>query len=465
MKTFSILVLCLLTVACGRREAAPAGDGDATGMQVVQPQRRTITRVVKQPSYVVAYERSSVYPKMTAYIEKWVVDIGDKVKEGDKLATLFVPEVREEWESRKRTVKLDKSRVEMALKQVKVAEANVKAAQAHIQEAKKMVANYEARVKRWQSEVDRLTAEVEKRVVAPQILLESQKQLQADVAQVDAAKATVAKTEAELLSREAEVEQELVNVEVARNRVAVAESEAKKWEAWVGYLTLTAPFDGVISARNANTGDFVLPRTGDPTAMANAPHLSPSGTAAPIYVVDRTDKVRIFVDVPEADANYVAEGTKASVLIEGFRDKPIEGRVKRTSWALNVKSRTLRAEIDLPNIDSKILPGTYAYATMPIERPDVWVLPLSALAYSGDKTFFWTHDNGRAVRTEVRTGIANEEWVEVLGRRAPGAAQSGRWDPFDGLESVLVGDLSTLAEGEPVRLAKPAGEPTLVASE
>jgi hypothetical protein len=63
---------------------------------VVRPERRTITRVVEQPSFVVAYERSSVYPKFTAYIEKWNVDIGDKVKKGDVMATLFVPELVEQ---------------------------------------------------------------------------------------------------------------------------------------------------------------------------------------------------------------------------------------------------------------------------------------------------------------------------------------------------------------------------------
>ena len=86
----------------------------------------------------------------------------------------------------------------------------------------------------------------------------------------------------------------------------------------MGYLTLTAPFDGVIVARNANTGDFVLPATGDPTAMTRSPYLSPGGGAAPIYVVDRTDVVRIFVDIPEQDANYVQIGTKATVLARAY---------------------------------------------------------------------------------------------------------------------------------------------------
>ena len=126
----------------------------------------------------------------------------------------------------------------------------------------------------------------------------------------------------------------------------------------------------MIVTRNANTFDFVLPSTGDPTAQDRSPNLSPGG-AAPIYVVDRTDIVRIFVDIPEQDANYIHIGTKATVLAKGYRDQPIPGSVTRTSWALNVKSRTLRAEIDLPNPNSQLLPGMYAYAKVIIERPGV----------------------------------------------------------------------------------------------
>ena len=299
--------------------------------------------------------------------------------------------------------------------------------------------------------------------------------------------------------------------------LAVATSEAKRLEAWVGYLTLTAPYDGVIVTRNANTFDFVLPSTGDPSADARVPHLSPSGSAAPIYVVDRTDIVRVFVDIPEQDANYVhgcdlrlmlsakdvsqiptagrdliivagvgnllhfrifdsdgkrvvntdekqlaksgsqmtklksllsklrkdprvspldkdevikslasmfggtyvPNGTKASVLAQAYRDEPIAGTVTRTSWALNVKSRTLRAEIDLPNPGGQLLPGMYAYANVIIERTGVRALPVSALTSSGDRTYCWICQDGRAQRTEIQTGVSEGQWIEVTNLRRP----------------------------------------------
>ena len=215
----------------------------------------------------------------------------------------------------------------------------------------------------------------------------------------------------------------------------------------------------MITARNANTFDFVLPRTGDPTANYRAPDLSPSGTAAPIYVVDRTDIVRIFVDVPEQDANFVHIGTKATVLVKGYRDEPIPATVTRTSWALNMKSRTLRAEIDLPNPGSQLLPGMYAYVKVIIERPDVRALPESAVTYSGDKAYYWTlrertcgadrgPDGGR--RRRVDRGHESA----VLAKAEKG---EDPWVPIDGTEQVILGDLSLLTDGVPVEVA-PATE-------
>jgi multidrug efflux pump subunit AcrA (membrane-fusion protein) len=437
-------------------------------VQVIKPEYRKIVRVVGQPSFVESYERTSIFPKVTGFIKKWNVDIDDKVKKGDVLATLFVPELEEDWETKKATVKLDEERVELALKIVEVAKADVDAAKARLEEATAMVDKYKSDVGRWDSEVKRLGREVKNGVVDPQVLLESENQLGMSTAAWKAALATVAKAKAQLESAKATLAKDIVDVQVARRDVAVATSDAKRMEAWVGYLQLIAPYDGVITARNANTWDFVLPQSGDPSTDHNAPHLAPGGKAAPIYVVERTDIVRIYVDIPEADANYVKVGTKAAVQIKGYRDEWIRSTVTRTSWGLNVKSRTLRAEIDLKNPDSQIRPGMYAYGKVIIERPDVRALPESAIIRSGDQTYYWRYENGHAVRTEVQTGISDGDWVEVTNRQeAPKGPGEDSWVPINGSEQVIVGDLSLLTEGAPVQRAggpaakeeKPAGAP------
>jgi len=455
----AVVVAVALSGCHGEQKAEVKSVTTPPVVKVVKPTKRTIVRVVGQPSFIESFERTSIYPKLTGYIEKWNVDIGDLVKKGQVMATLFVPELVEDFETKKATVGLDHQKVDLALKIVDVAAADVQAAEARVAETKAILAKFSAEVERWASEVKRLDDEVRRGVVDPQVLLESTNQWKSSAASREAARADIMKAEAELLSDKATLAKSKVAVEVARADLAVAVSEAKRIEAWVGYITLPAPYDGVVVARNANTGDFVLPAAGDPTAMQRSPHLAPGGTAAPIYVVDKTDVVRIFVDIPEQDANYVKIGTKATVLARAYRDEPLKGSVTRTSWALNIQSRTLRAEIDLPNPNSQLLPGMYAYANVIIERPDVRALPVGALTHSGEKTYCWKYEDGRAVKTEIQTGVGDGEWIEVTNRRIPeskaptAAAHAGDlWSAFDGSEQLILDEQSVLTDGLVVEL-------------
>ena len=449
------LLAVLAVSGCAEDKKVAPSVSEPPVLHVIHPRLQKIVRVVGQPSFVQSYERTSIYPKMTAYIEKWNVDIGDKVRKGDVLADLFVPELRELWETKKATVEYAKERVSLAQEDVEVAAAEVKAAKARLEEAQSILGKYEAEVVRWDVQVKRIAREVERQVIAPQILLESQNELKADIAARDAAKAAITKAAAELEADEETLARAEVNVAVARADLLVAESEAKRLEALVGYLKLFAPYDGIIVARNANTWDFVLPRTGDPTAERRAPDLSPGGQAAPIYVVDRTDIVRIYVDIPERDADYVHIGSEARVKLWAYRDEWLPAAVTRISWALNTQSRTMRAEIDLPNPGSQILPGMYAYGQVVVERPNVRALPKSALTHAGGKSFIWRYENGHALRTEVQTGIEDGEWIEVTNRHIKSKSpDEENWAPIEGTEQVLVGSkLSTLTEGARVTLA------------
>ncbi len=449
------LMAVLVTSGCAKEKKKPAPSvSEPPALHLMYPQLKSISRLVGQPSFVVSFERTSIYPKVTAFVQKWNVDIGDKVQKGDVLADLFVPELREEWESRKAEVVLDKEKVALALKMVKVAEANVKVAEWRLAETQRILDDYKAAVDRWEIQDVRLAREVKRTVVDPQVLTETQHQHRAAVARWEAQKATIAKADADLLAKRADLEAAIVDVAVARARVAVAESEAKKYEAWVGYLKLLAPYDGIVVERNANTWDFVLPQTGDPTATFRAPYLSPSGQAAPIYVIDRTDIVRIYVDVPERDADFIHVGSEAQVKVWAYKDEWIPATVTRISWALNPKSRTMRAEIDLPNPDSKILPGMYAYGKVVVDRPDVRALPKSAFSFAGGKAYIWLYEDGKAKRTEVQTGVESDKWVEVRSRGI-GKTFHGHqeWLPINGSEQVLIGHmLGSLTEDAPVRI-------------
>ena len=119
------------------------------------------------------------------------------------LARLFVPEVVEDFGTKKATVKLDEERISLANKVVDVNDADVKAAEARLDESRSMLGKYQAEVDRWDSEVKRLRREVDKGVVDPQILLESENQLKSSGSSRDAAISTIKRAEAELLSQRA----------------------------------------------------------------------------------------------------------------------------------------------------------------------------------------------------------------------------------------------------------------------
>jgi multidrug efflux pump subunit AcrA (membrane-fusion protein) len=263
--------------------------------------------------------------------------------------------------------------------------------------------------------------------------------------------------EANRLARQADLEKAVVDIDVAAARLKVSSADEQRLEALLGYTRLESPYEGIIVLRNINTGDFVLPATGDPSASNRSPDQS-GAKAAPLYVVARTDVVRVYVDVPESQANYIVSDvdrkagdkrpvTKATVRIAAFRDADLDATVTRSSWALNMKSRTLRAEIDLPNPDSKLLPGMYAYGKVLIERPKVLSLPDSAVVEDGNQTCCFVYRDGKAVKTALQIGLRVEGWVEVLKKKTGDA-----WSDIDGQEQIISGDLSELTDGCEVKL-------------
>lgn len=441
-------VLLLLAVAPGCHKAPPTGKliSVEPAVSLVKPQRRDLHREVGQPGYVYAYEQTALYPKVTGFIEKWLVDIGDPIKKGELLAHIYVPELHAQYREKKAQVKLSEIRVHLAEEMVKVDEKNVRVAAADVQQARADIGKYQASVERWESEVKRLNGL--SRIVDKQVLVESQRQLKLELASRSAAEAALLASQAREQSRQVTFEKSQVDVEAARAQVLVDKATEQRLAALVSYTLLTAPYDGIVIIRNANTGDYVGPRFGDESAPIGGTQSMAPTRGTPIYVVARTDIVRIYVDVPEMQAEYVTQGTKARVRIQALNDTEIAGAVTRTSWAVNVRSRTLRAEIDLPNKDARMRPGMYAYGLVDIERHQVQSIPRAAVVEIGNQNVCYLHENGKAVQTPVQTGINDGKYVEVFKKKI-----EDKWVEFTGDEEVILGDLAELRDGEKVKVA------------
>ncbi len=459
IRKLSFIVAVMFVAGCDKSSTVTSPSvSDVPTVHVVHPEMRDLVRHVGQPSFIDSYEQTAIYAKLPAYVLKWNSDIGDRLQKDDLLVTLFIPELEQEHNLKKAEVTMNQALVSQANKLVEVADANVQAAVAKVAESKADVGKFEALVRRWDSEVGRQVSMVADRVLDQQILGESRRQLESTRASTDAALAAVKTAEALQLARNADFDKSKVDVQVAEARLKVAEADEKRLAALYSYTRLTAPYQGIVVLRNANTGDFVLPATGDPSASSRSTEQS-ADRATPIYVLARTDVVRIYVDVPEAEANYIVSEvdkksgdprpiTKASVRVAAFQNDDLPAQVTRSSWALNMKSRTLRAEIDLPNPDAKLLPGMYAYGMVSIEKPQALVLPLSALVESGNQTCCFILVDGKSVKTSVQTGLRTDGFVEVLKKK-----HDNTWVDFDRHEQVIEGDLTELIDGGPVKIA------------
>jgi RND family efflux transporter MFP subunit len=174
----------------------------------------------------------------------------------------------------------------------------------------------------------------------------------------------------------------------------------------------------------------------------------------PLFVVVRTDPLRFFVDVPEAVAGMVKDGLPAHVRVQALQEQEFEGKVTRTSWALDNRTRTLRAQIDLPNKDGVLRPGMYASAIVAVERQGGLTLPAAALIAQDDQPAVLRVEDGKAVRTPVKLGVRQGARVEVL-KKQTHVAQRGEstpWESFTGTEEIVTSGPSGLADGQAVRI-------------
>jgi HlyD family secretion protein len=449
--------LALAILALSGCHPAEKGDGPKVrlrpAVQVAKPESRTIVRTVEQPGLILSYEKTAVYPKITGYVKKWFVDIGDRVKKDEPLLQLYVPELEEEYEQKKTMVKLDEAAVVQAEKWVLVTQDNLAAANSLIKEAESSAKRSQAEVDRWKSEKARVDQMVKEEVLNKQIQDETMRQLLSSSAGYEQALQAIITRQTQSQSSASMVEKAKADLAVARAKVNVTKSDEKRVGALLSYTMVSAPYDAIVSDRNVNTGDFVLPATGDPTRGSQAAGQS-AGHATPLYVINRSDVLMFVVGVPETDAPYVRVGSKALLRVQALAGQEFSAKVTRVSWSLNNESRTLRAEIDLVNPDPNLRPGMYAYGSIKIERPRVRALPLSSIISIGNQPCVYCVVDGKAVKTPVMLGVSDGNWVEIGKKKltSPSPGGSG-WVEFTGQEDVIIGgNLPELIDGQAVNV-------------
>jgi HlyD family secretion protein len=396
--------LLALAFGCNRPpEAAAPSKADAkpsgpVTVETVSPKREAVHMTVAEPGYILAFEETPIVAKVAGYVQEWKADIGDRVEEGQTLAVLSIPEMD-----------VDLARKEALIRQ---AEADVKLTRAAVDVA--------------QAEFKRLNGQSERLAGIGSGVLD---------------KDSLAEARFGAKSAEAKLEHAKADVDVKVEALEVAKKDRDQVKTMLVYATLKAPFSGVVTRRNINRGDFV------PSATAKAD---------PLFVVAQTSVMRVFVAVPEKEADWVRKGTEARINVQALGGKVFTGQVTRTSWSLDRKERTLLTEIDLTNPKDELRPGMYVYATLTALRDGVLTLPASSVVTKsdqtqGDQTYCYLLEDDKAVKTPVKIGVRDGDRVEVLGMQA---GQGGSWAAFTGQEKVVT-DPSKLTEGS---AAPPAGK-------
>src|SRR6202051_3733785 len=156
-------------------------------------------------------------------------------------------------------------------------------------------------------------------------------------------------------------------VNVAKSNITAAEANLGRLTEMQGYLKVRAPFAGVITLRNVDTGALV----GDSNTL--------------LFRIAQTDRLRTYVNVPQADSTSVTVGQVALLKIPDLPSKTFTGTVTRTANALDPATRTLLAEVQVPNQGGLLLPGMYSEVnfTTPRQEPPL-MIRADALVVRGD---------------------------------------------------------------------------------
>ena len=235
----------------------------------------------------------------------------------------------------------------------------------------------------------------------------------------------------------AQLTKAVADVAVAEARLQVAEADRRLAQTMLDYRQIKAPFDGLVSQRHVHTGHLLKAGAGD--------------GGEPPFVLVRTDRARIFVEVPEAEAVFVRPGSPATLHTRAAHGQDIEAKVQRISWILDPANRTLRAEIEMPAGDL-VRPGMYASAVIRVEHPPTWTLPAGAVVVKDEAAFCYQVDNGTVRRTPIRIGARNGTHVEVLELETAATSSAGepRWQAFSGAEQIVLSNPAVLKDGETV---------------
>jgi membrane fusion protein, multidrug efflux system len=327
--------------------ASPAS-GAPTTVSTVPVVSRKLQTTITLPAQLTPYEQVDIYPKVTGFVQTVPVDRGSHVQRGQVLVQLTAPELNSQRSQAEAAVRAAES--QLATAQAKLASDN--GTYQHMVAASKTPG-----------------------VLAENDVLVAGQTVAADKGLVDAAEQ---------------------NIAAARDALrSISQTES--------YLTITAPFDGVVTTRNLHPGALIGPASGP-------------GGALPILQIVDDKRLRLIVPIPEAQVGDMQLGQLVSFTVPAYPGQIFKAPIQRISREVDERSRTMPVELDVMNRDDRLSPGSFTTVSWPLQRsyPTLFV-PSSAVTTDQQHTFVIRVRNNKAEWVTVQTGQTVAGDIEVFG--------------------------------------------------
>lgn len=382
----------LFSVSCSRSakvEAEASKSPDAPTVAVAKAVTEDLSHDLALTAEFRPYQEVDLMAKVAGYVKSISVDVGDRVKEGQVLAILEIPEMADDRARAQAGV--DRSQAEVARAQDQLQQAQSSHDIAHLSYTR----------------LDSVSKQKQGLVAQQEIDDAHGKDLVAE-AQISAARS---------------------NLAAAEEQVHVNAAELQRIKTMFEYTRVTAPFTGVVTKRYADTGSMIQAGTAS------------SSQAMPLVRLSENSLLRLILPVPESAVPTVHIGQQVEVRVPTM-NRSFPGQVKRFSDKVTMATRTMDTEVDVPNADLLLIPGMYAEVHLMLDhRNQVLTIPVAAVDLGSDassaQVAIITADNHIEIR-KVQLGLETATEVEVKSGLKEG-------------DMVVIGNRSGLQPGQEVR--------------
>jgi RND family efflux transporter MFP subunit len=352
---------------------------------VVKVRRAPLSNTLSIAGEFLPYQEVELHAKVAGYIRNINVDIGDHVRRGQVLAVLEIPELSAELEGANAGVRHSREEITRAQNEVSRAEADHAALHAAATRLKQ-------------------ASEARPGLIAEQELDDATAKDRSAEAQVEAAKSALS---------------------ASRQQLEVSQADQQHYAALSEYSRITAPFDGVVTWRYADTGSLIQAGTSNISSL-------------PVVKLSQINVLRLRIPVPESLASSVHDGEPADIRVKAT-DEHLSGKVIRSTDSLDRSTRTMQVEVDVPNRDYKLTPGMYADVSLRIQNdPNALTLPSQAINRGADKTtVLLVNAQNHVEQREIQTGIEGSDRIQIVAGLSEG-------------DRVIVGNLGEYRLGQHV---------------